>query len=94
MWTGPYNAMGSYSFPTHYGDGTAVYEDDFNTDEWPDTDEGYRYIYGELDYHKMVPPSRSCMAAKLDPNYDIRTLSSKLVNRYLTKPVVCEGKNI
>ena len=95
MWAGPYNPMGSYNFPTHYGDGTAVYEDDFSTDEWPEPDHNYgeRYIYGELDLNKMVPPSVSCMAAKLPPNNVIKAISTDFISRTTLRPIVCNGKN-
>jgi hypothetical protein len=95
MWAGPYNPMGSYNFPTHYGDGTPVYEDDFSTDEWPATEsgDGERWIYGELDLNKMVPPSVSCMGAKLPPNNVVRGMQTKSLSRYPNKPVVCTGKN-
>ena len=97
MWGGPYNPTGSYNFPAQFGDGTPIYDTDYTTADWPDTgDNGERWIYGELELNNMIPPSASCMGAKLSANDDVRT---KLLNQYtwneysiLSKPVVCKGK--
>ena len=92
MWAGPYNPMGSYNYQSHYADGTPIYENDFSTDQWPDSgSETRRWIYGELDLNKMVPPSASCMGAELPANNDVRADTSSSFSKVLNKPVVCEG---
>ena len=99
MWAGPYNSMGSYAFPTHYADGTPIYDTDFSTTEWPDTgtssltsDPGsMRWIYGELDYNKMIPPSASCMAALLPANDVVRAHTLWDFSKTVERPVVCKG---
>ena len=96
MWAGPYNPTGSYKFPSHYGDGTPIHDTDFTNDDWPDTgDAGQRWIYGELEINEMVPPSMSCMSAKLTSNNNIRSVLSVWYKSrtWKDKPVVCEGKN-
>ena len=100
MWAGPYNSMGSYSFPTHYADGTPIYDTDFSTAEWPDSgtssltsDPGsMRWIYGELDYNKMIPPSASCMAALLPANNVVRADTLWDFSKTVERPVVCKGR--
>ena len=93
MWAGPHNPMGSYAFPAQYGDGTAVYPNDFSTDDYPDSaDWETRWIYGELDYYKMVPPSSSCMGVKMPPNIKVRTKSKSTFSKFKSRPVVCKGK--
>ena len=99
MWAGPYNSMGSYAFPTHYADGTPIYDTDFSTTEWPDSgtssltsDPGsMRWIYGELDYNKMIPPSASCMAALLPANDVVRAHTLWDFSKTVERPVVCKG---
>ena len=91
--------MGSYAFPTHYADGTPIYDTDFSTSEWPDSgtssltsDPGsMRWIYGELDYNKMVPPSASCMAALLPANNVVRAHTLWDFSKTVERPVVCKG---
>ena len=92
MWAGPHNPTGSYAIPTHYGDGTAVYADDLSTDEWPDNG-GWpaRWIYGEVDYFKMVPPSLSCMTLNLPANKNVKSHDSLSFSKSEERPVVCEG---
>ena len=94
MWAGPHNPAGSYAFPSMYGDGTTVYSDDFSADQWPDSSDWLtRWIFGELDYHKMVPPSMSCMAAKLPSNNKVRAFNLAFFSKLINRPVVCKGEN-
>ena len=91
--------MGSYAFPTHYADGTPIYDTDFTTTEWPDSgtssltsDPGsMRWIYGELDYNKMIPPSASCMAALLPANNVVRAHTLWDFSKTVERPAVCKG---
>ena len=94
MWGGLYNPMGSYAFPTHYGDGTPVYSTDFSATKYPDADFAYsrQWIYGELDYHKMAAPATSCTTFRMTNNNVVRAVTTKHFNKDVIRPVVCEGK--
>ena len=92
MWAGPHNPTGSYAIPTYYADGTVVYAADFSIDERPDTGSWpRRWIYGEADYFKMVPPSLSCMTFNMPANKDVKSHDSVLFSKSVERPVVCEG---
>jgi hypothetical protein len=90
--------MGSYAFPTQYGDGTAVYPDDFSANQWPDSGSSLipemRWIYGELEYYKMVSPSSSCMRANLSPNNKVRAKTLATFSKLINRPVVCQGTKL
>ena len=98
MWSGPNSPRGAYSFPTHYFDGTSIYDEDFHNRHYPNNRTGYHwYPYtketsSEEDLFKMVPPSMSCSSTMLPANDDVFRNTGSSEDGDLTRSVVCKGK--
>ena len=94
IWGGPQNARGTYKFPSHYDDGTVVYDNDFTTTWYPETVSWYRWIYGELDYFKMTPPSLACTAIILPQNTNVWKYTGSWTPGTRLRPAVCSGMTL
>ena len=94
IWGGPQNARGTYKFPSHYDDGTVVYDNDFTTTWYPETVSWYKLIYGELDYFKMTPPSLACTAIILPQNTNVWKYTGSSTPGSRLRSAVCSGKTL
>ena len=100
MWGGPQNPRGSYFFPTHYFDGTAIHDEDFSEltypNQWSSTSYSStsRHLYGEEDYFTMTPSSLSCSSIILPANDDVWRHTGYGENEDIERPVVCKGMQL
>ena len=100
MWGGPQNPRGSYSFPTHYFDGTAIHDEDFSELTYPNNQSSTsysstsRHLYGAKEYFIMTPSSMSCSSTILPANYYVWRHTGYGENANAERPVVCKGTEI
>ena len=92
IWGGISNSRGNYNFPSHYTDGTVILQNDFSDKAYPNHETLYvRWIFGELEYYKMEPPSLSCPSIKLpENNFVFKHVGTDETGAVL-RPVVCKG---
>ena len=97
IWSGPNNPRGSYSFPTHYSDGTSIYDEDFSENPYPNNGTSSksetRLWYSEKSYFTMVRPSMACSSTVLPENINVWRHTDKGEHGSNSRSVVCKGNN-
>ena len=95
IWGGPQNPRGSYSFPTHYFDGTGIEDSDFSENPYPNNGTSNkaatRMRYSEVEYYTMTPPSLGCSSLILPANMDVWRHHGTGEDGSNSRPVVCKG---
>ena len=95
IWGGPQNPRGSYSFPTHYFDGTGIEDSDFSENPYPNNGTSNkaatRLRYSEVEYYTMTPPSLGCSSLILPANMDVWRHHGTGEDGSNSRPVVCKG---
>ena len=71
-----------------------MYDNDFSTTWYPGANSYTRWIYGELDYFSMTPPSLSCMAIMLPQNTNLWKYTGTSATGTRLRPAVRSGENI
>ena len=94
IWGGLSNSRGNYNFPSHYTDGTVILQNDFFDNAYPNHENhNVRWIFGELEFYKLDPPSLSCPSFKLpENNFVFKHVGTDETGAVL-RPVVCKGKH-